>query len=350
MSTTVTSPACVLAGRDPQPRLAGVEGRGGGALGPRRPAISPVEASTPLGTSQATTTASGRAAALIASIAPRPRARAARRRSPVPRIASTIAAAPGQRHRVERTRRLARQPLEVGRGHRPRSSLALGEQQHVDVAAPLAQQPRGHQPVAAVVALAADDHDPALRGARRRRARPDPAPARSIRSSPGIPRSSIAHSSSGSLLRRRRAAARASRDEVTLASLGALGDDDRDRGRVPSVWVSDISHPHPELGRARRPPRRAARPTAARRRDTTSTSRKLHAVEPERLGDRLLGAEPRRQVLAGPRPRGRILALAGREQPLGEPRRRSSARSRRSISSRSIPTPELDAAPALTRP
>ena len=119
------------------------------------PTISPVEASTPLGTSAATT---GARAALMAAmtassgIARRRRSspcRAARRRSRA-RAASRAAsngsgASPGRRAAISRAS--------------PENSLGGEDEQHVDLAARLAQQPRGDEAVAAVVALAADDGD-----------------------------------------------------------------------------------------------------------------------------------------------------------------------------------------------
>jgi hypothetical protein len=42
-------------------------------------------------------------------------------------------------------------------------------------------------------------------------------------------------------------------------------------------------------------------------------------LEPQRLGDRLLGAEARGQVLTGTAPRSRVLALGVGEQSRGEP-------------------------------
>ena len=43
-------------------------------------------------------------------------------------------------------------------------------------------------------------------------------------------------------------------------------------------------------------------------------------TQAERLGDRLLGAEARRQVLTRPRARRGVLAFGGGEQPVREPR------------------------------
>ena len=92
MSITLTSPACPLPGAIHNPGLAAWNV----AVAPARtasPAISPVEPSTPLGTSHATTTAPASAAALIAAIAVEAGSRGSPE-NPVPRIASTIASAP----------------------------------------------------------------------------------------------------------------------------------------------------------------------------------------------------------------------------------------------------------------
>ena len=113
----------------------------------------------------------------------------------------------GAEHRVDDHRRAARAPparrrpgRAPGRRSRlaaasPRSSAGIAEQQHRDLAALLAQQPRRDQPVAAVVALAAHDRDRTVGRHARRRRRASPSPARSMRSSEGTPRSSIAHAS-----------------------------------------------------------------------------------------------------------------------------------------------------------
>jgi hypothetical protein len=92
MSITSTVPAWVLPGLIHSPGLArwNVAVRTAWTAGP---ATSPVEASTPLGTSAATT---GAAAASIASIAERAGSRASPA-NPVPSTASTIAAAPSRR-------------------------------------------------------------------------------------------------------------------------------------------------------------------------------------------------------------------------------------------------------------
>ena len=88
MSITVTSPECALPGEIHSPGLAAWKVTVASAR-TAAPAISPVEASTPLGTSQAHTKAPP--AALIAAIADRAGSRGSPLK-PVPRMASTIAA------------------------------------------------------------------------------------------------------------------------------------------------------------------------------------------------------------------------------------------------------------------
>ena len=161
-----------LAGRDPQPGLGAVEGRGRRSPGPPRPSTSPVEAFTPLGTSAATTRAF---AALIAAITPSTGLRGAPSK-PVPstRVDDHVGALERRRRRTAPAR-AAGQPLE----HLRRVALqplARPDEQHVDVPARLAQQPRGDEPVAAVVALAADDRDAAGRRVLAPRPRGEPLP------------------------------------------------------------------------------------------------------------------------------------------------------------------------------
>ena len=156
------------------------------------PAISPVDASTPLGTSQATTAAAP--APLIASIAPLAGSRGvAGEAGAEDRIDDRRG--PVQRGGLEPDRRSARR---AARGS-PRVAPELvrrAEQEDVDLAPALAQPARGHEPVTAVVALAADDHDPALRRRAPRSARPGRcrrAPSARLRA---VPSSSIAQLSS----------------------------------------------------------------------------------------------------------------------------------------------------------
>src|ERR1700759_1159730 len=110
MSMTVTAPAWALPGLIHSPGLPAWKVTGTSAR-TASPAISPVVASTPLGTSQANTSASP-ATSLMATIAPRAGSRGSPL-NPVPRIASTTAAAP------------FRAPASNGRapGHGSRSKL-----------------------------------------------------------------------------------------------------------------------------------------------------------------------------------------------------------------------------------
>ena len=97
---------------------------------------------------------------MIASIAERAGSRGSPEK-PVPRIASTITAAPSSAGAENGTAARAREPLEVG----PRVTaqlVARREHQHVDVPAELPQPPGHDEAVAAVVALAADDGDAAV--------------------------------------------------------------------------------------------------------------------------------------------------------------------------------------------
>ncbi len=127
------------------------------------PATSPVDASTPLGTSQATTTAPSEPACVD---------RGDRRRRRLARLPRE----PGAQDRVD-DRRGPRQPAAVEQDRRrtatgadkfvaasPRSSSPAPSSSTSTDTPPLPQHPRGDQPVPAVVALAAHDRDPPGRG------------------------------------------------------------------------------------------------------------------------------------------------------------------------------------------
>ena len=60
-------------------------------------------------------------------------------------------------------RRWSREPLEVGEGVAGQLVGTAGEQ-HIDLATPVAQQPRRHQAIAAIVALTGDYDDRTDRG------------------------------------------------------------------------------------------------------------------------------------------------------------------------------------------
>ena len=146
------------------------------------PATSPVEASTPEAMSQATTGAPQR---LIASIAAAAGSRGAPA-NPVPKIASTTAPEPARRAAGSLPERLPPESLLVGRGVTAQL-LRRPEQQRLDLVARLGEVAGGDEPVAAVVALAADDPDRALGGEVGDRGSPPPRPAASINSSDGTP-------------------------------------------------------------------------------------------------------------------------------------------------------------------
>ena len=257
------------------------------------PATSPVDASTPLGTSHATTGASG------AAVDRRDRARG--------RLAR-LAREAGAEDRVDDRGGAVQRPAASNGARRrrragargwsrasPRSSSASAEQQHVDLAAALAQQPRGHQPVAAVVALAA----------RRPRSRPSGA---SVADELGQPRAGALHQLE------RRDPALLDRPRVDGALCLGVGQRRRASPGARSSLPRSRTAAAPasrRCGSARpRPPRRApprARPRPPCRRTSGGAVAADHLdvaeaprLEPQRLGHRLLGAEARRQVLAGP--------------------------------------------------
>ena len=327
MSITRTSPAWALPGAIHSPGLAAWKV----AVASARtavPATSPVEASTPLGTSQATTDGRARRPRLIASIAPAAGSRGSPAK-PVPRIASTIAAAPSERRRPEQ----APAP-DPGRRSKlvrasPRSSSA-GPRAARDTSRPCSRSSaRDDEPVAAVVALAAHDDDPA----RGRQLGDELAPARRRRAPSARGRGSRARRSPT----RRARAARAASGSGSSQSGRVIRGSRPLRHRDVRVGQRD-SHLDPELA-ARSATAPCSRTCGGPPPPTTSTSRKLQASSPERLGHRLLGAEPRGQVLPGPRARGRICSLAIGEQPLRQPRAgaRAPARAARSRAGRCRP-------------
>ena len=348
----VTSPACALPGAIQSPGLPAWKVAVAAAV-TAAPAISPVEPSTPLGTSQAkiVTSAAGRVDRLDRAARP---GRAARRSKPVPRIASTIAAG-AARAPPDRTDAPVRPAGARGwPARRPGSSSGAPSSEHVDVAAAVAQQARGHEPVAAVVALAADDrhaalgrglvHEPA-RGPRRR------APSARSRGS-RAPRSPSGRSRAAA---RRRAAASASRGGSRLQAVrtGTLGH--RDRARVRAGVGERDTHDDPQargaLGRRRRAAARRGAPPS----ETTSTSRQLQAVSPSAFATASLAQKRAARCCPGRARAPRTRALGSVNSRSASRGRRASARSRRSISSRSMPIDgcSFAAAPSrsgLTRP
>ena len=201
--------------------------------------------------------------------------------------------------------------------------------EHVDVAAGAAQQPRGDEAVAAVVALPADDRDRPAGTAGRPRARAPPPRAPSARA-PGSPRSSIAQRSVARMSSRvgqRLEPARAAHRSIATAPA------------MPLECVSEIVHLD---ARARRRARRRGR-RAARRRPVAAAEHLDVVPVPSRSASALATASLAQKRTARCRagcPRSaanaRSPAVKSRSASRG---RRASACSRRSISSRSRPTP-----------
>ena len=195
-----TSPACALPGAIHRPGFPAWKVTVAAAR-TAAPDATPVEASTPLGTSTLTT---GALAAFTASIASanraagltleagaqqrvhdhrRPRERLLRSLAD-PRLAPTaprLAAAPDSRARPRRSRPAA--PCTPPSPRRPASRSRRAD----------------HQPVPAVVSLPADHRHGPIRGHSLDRPR-HPAPARSIKSSEPTPRSSIAQRSTARIV------------------------------------------------------------------------------------------------------------------------------------------------------
>ncbi len=193
MSIASTSPACCLPGAIHRPGLAAWKVTVEMAF-TARPPTSPLDASTPLGTSHAHDRRRQRGDRFdrLRHGATRG-AREARAEQSIDdhsgacKSGGDIGAAKPLRRRPWQARQVS---LRV-RAH----LLSLGDCDHAHVASPLAQQPREHQPVATVVALAAEhsrrDHRDRCAP---RQPRP-PCPARSISCSDGTPCSSIAQRS-----------------------------------------------------------------------------------------------------------------------------------------------------------
>ena len=221
--------------------------------GPPAPATSPVEASTPDGTSAATT---GAAAALIASITPAAGSRGAPV-EPVPSSASTIACAPVEPLRPRTAGRVAGQPLELLGARRPAASPAATRPARRPRARPARSSRAATSPSPPLLPL---PQTIAIRPGRRalgdHAGEPLPRALHQLQR-----RDALAlldrPASVGAHLLRRRAAAPAS----------AAGSLEHRHGRRHAVRVGE-RHRH---GRARarpraRPPRRSAAPRAARRR------------------------------------------------------------------------------------
>ena len=264
MSMTSHLAGVLLARRDPQPGLGGGERRRGVARAPPRRATSPVEASTPLGD------VGGHDGAPSARRSPRSRPAPRSRGSPskpVPRIASTIDRGAVERVGRERARARPRRRREVRRPRR-RGSSAAPASSRTRTSRPASRSRRaGDEPVAAVVALAADDRDRA-RAARRRSTSQRQARPRALhevqRRDRRAPRSPSGRS------------ARICSAPWSGSSQSGSAHAHRTTATAPAValeCVSEIVDLHAEL----RQRRRAARRAVAAPSPTTSMSCGLHA-------------------------------------------------------------------------
>ena len=281
-----------LAGVDPQPRLGPVERRGGDRRARPSPSTSPVEASTPL--TGRRPRSRGARAALIASIT----ASAGSRGAPVEA---------GAEQRVDDHVRLL-EPAGVERrpAAGPGGALSCacasspihsgGQTASTSTSRPAcAQQPRGDEPVAAVVALAADDRDPPGRRALADRAREPLARALHQLGARGCPWSSIAHAS----------VARISSASGSGSSQrgGVTAPPRRQRPPWRACGSCEIVHRAAELGCAAPPRAPESRTSGAPSPSRTHLDVvRVPDLERERLHDRLLGAEAGREVHDRPRP------------------------------------------------
>ena len=253
-----------------------------------------------------------------------------------------------------------RQPCVV-LGRVVRELIRRPEEKRLDLEAGLGQEPCGDKPVAAVVALAADDPDRPRLGhvthrLGERRARGLHQLKR--RNAALIDRLGVGGTHALGVVKRIQPVGKAHRPQrrgdrpsawcqAPCLAPGVLagawaGDDDR-RGQVARVRERDVQV-HPALvggplGRAREAKRRS-RVIAALDLDLVQAQ----AAEAERLQRRLLGGEARGEVPGGMR--RAFAASSSRSVKIrsASAGRRSSARSIRSISIRSMP------APAVTRP
>ena len=138
MSITRTSPACALPGAIQSPGFAAWKVAVASATTATLD-TSPVEASTPLGTSHATTTAPSAPAALMASMAPAAGSRGSPEK-PVPRMASTTAAAPANSPAENGFADAPREPFQVRQ--RVAAKLAwIAQQEDRHVTPAVAQHP-----------------------------------------------------------------------------------------------------------------------------------------------------------------------------------------------------------------
>ena len=300
MSMTSTSPACALPGSIHRPGLAAWNVAVAAAR-TAAPATSPVEASTPLGTSAATTGAPAGVDRLDRAAAP---ARAARRRSPC--------RASRRRPRPRRPARRARTARARPRS-RSRFAARVAAQLRGRAAARRTSRPASRSRRAATspsppllpLPQTTATGPPSARPRRRRAA--SPAPARSIRSSDGMP-----------ALLDRPAVGRAHLLGVGQRLEPAAGSPRRPPPppAIAALWVS-------ETATAPRAGQRAVQHDLAARRRGRDDLDVLPATTPRArsaLATASLAQNRAARCCAGPRARGGVGALAVGEQPLGQPR------------------------------
>ena len=230
-----------------------------------------------------------RPAALIAAIARASGSRGAPSK-PVPSRASTTTPEPSRRSGSNGSGGAPGRRSRLARAS-PRSSSSGRGREHVDLVAVLAQQPRRHQAVAAVVALA--DHDPHRPGPRRRGGDPREPGARALhqverRHALLLDRPGVDGAHLGGLVERVEPVGQAHPGERPTRPTAPA---------VVPVWVSEIETSPPSSAA-----RSADAPAQPHLRRGLGGDH-LHVAEapagqPERLRHRLLGAEARGQVHA----------------------------------------------------
>ncbi len=185
----------------------------------------------------------------------------------------------------------------------------------------IAQQPRGHESVPAVVPLPADDPDRCTVGALQEQlhlAGQGAPPATSIRSSEGIPRSSIAQRSIPPVAAASNSGSSQGVDSTAAAyAVAALRAREHDGRGVVARMGQRHGQLQTSIGSDRS---RASVQAQLRRRIADDLDVERPATAAERLDRRLLRGEARREVTArtGPVPAG---AQLGRpEKPVGEAR------------------------------
>src|ERR671914_1239450 len=303
ISTTSTRPAQKAPGATKSPTF-GAWKVAVAAARTASPSTSPVDALTPEGTSQATT---GASCSLMAAMAEASGSRGEPSK-PVPSRASTTTPDPSRRSGAKssggspgRRSRFSRASPRVSARSAAASTSTSWPSSRSSRATTSPSPPLLPLPTTTRTGPGRDAA--AVTTAR-------PTPARSIRSSDGTPCSSIAQAS----------AARISAASNSGSSQSLTSPHRGHRGGQRRGVRQRHGHRRTQLRRARG--RAAAEPDLWR----GSRGDHLHVPEapggePERLRDRLLGAETRGQVHHGPRVRGGILPLRIGEEPLGEPRR-----------------------------